>query len=889
MTVALNEEGAAGLPTDDAMSLNTSMVGGDETQAADWRWITPLQQFTLGWDIFPMLGGRKGAYAHHILGDPALEIGPPPKREHDLTAPTNWVSGWSRLTIEQVRAYWPGDGRHNIGVATGRRSGVWVLDVDVILDTEAEAREYVAEMTGIEIPQTLSVRTASGKWHFYFKMPESPDIYIKSSVGKLAPNVDVRGDGGMAMGICSAVTDADGQTTYYEVATMAAPAYAPLALLDRVKAKDADIIDAPVASVEKRVDVKASQIAETHMIEPELQKLRDLPRPWHEGAQWHNTCFEVACQVLEFANSEWCALTPEEAQRRYFETAPGPEKGWNPAKEWDEGVKKTAGRARPLPKVSDAADAAAAALMASAPARPSAPAQAPDAPVGIAPPSYWPVQPSTNWAGTSRSLARRIVREFVPSRDKTPLLAIVQDQWHYWTGSHWQHIPNTEISDFVSNVLTLATEPPEKNGSDEPEKPKAASTSGRVVNDLVQSGLAPELRLHVEPGQRIGGSGDERMIGLANGVLAVQVNGDHTFTAPSPLFFNRTAGTYDYDPAATCPQWEAWLRETFDHDPQAVPALQEWFGAFLLADPARVQKIFWLLGPRRSGKGTIQGVAANLVGGAAPTTLRSFASQFGRENLVGHSLAIIDDSRDPRREEVDQVVEFLLTYSTGGAVTIPRKNRTSWDGVLRQSLLAASNNPPRLADDGNAMASRMEVIQTRKSAYGHEDRFLPDRLKTELPGILNWALAGLERLVANDFRFTQAEAADRVRTDVQSSGTGAGAFVEDSIMAGGHVTNADIRLAAEVWTREQSESGNPPHARAIKAAIQTAFPDAKNEQRIPALDGSRPKGWHGVTLCCARCSEPTIATTVSRTYGPLCPDHLGALRVAGDFFAGVAS
>lgn len=359
MTVALNEEGAAGLPTDDAMSLNTSMVGEDDTPTAGSQWITPLQQYNLGWDIFPMLGNQKGAYAH-FLPDGG-------------TQPTKWVDGWTRLTEDQVKALWPGDGRHNIGVATGRRSGVWVLDVDVVFETEAQAREYVGELTGIEIPQTLSVRTASGKWHFYFKMPDSPDIYISSSVGKIAPNVDVRGDGGMAMGICSSVTGADGETSYYEVATMAAPVYAPLPLVERVKRKDIVTSEAPVASTEKRVDVKASQIAEAHMIEPELQKLRDLPRPWHEGAQWHNTCFEVACQLAEFANSAWCALTIEEARRRFFEAAPGPEKDWNPTKEWEEGVAKTAGQARPLPKVSDEADAAAAALMAAAQTRPSAP------------------------------------------------------------------------------------------------------------------------------------------------------------------------------------------------------------------------------------------------------------------------------------------------------------------------------------------------------------------------------------------------------------------------------------------------------------------------------------------------------------------------------------
>jgi len=315
------------------------------------RWIAPTQQHALGWDIFPMLAGRKGAYAHYL--------------PDGGTAPTKWVDGWTRLTAEQVEAYWPGDGRHNVGVATGHRSGVWVLDVDAYFETEGEAREYVAEITGLTFPETLSVRTASGKWHFYFKMPANPTVKVKTQAG-VWPLIDVRGDGGMAMGICSSVRDGD-EMSYYEVATMAAPAYAPVALLDRVKGKEIARAEEALASTEKHIDEKASRIAESHMIEPELQRLRDLVRPWREGAGWHDACFEVACNLAEFANSAWCSLTIEEARRRFFEAAPAPERNWNPAHEWGQGVTKTAGQARPLPKNSDAADAAAAALMEAVP------------------------------------------------------------------------------------------------------------------------------------------------------------------------------------------------------------------------------------------------------------------------------------------------------------------------------------------------------------------------------------------------------------------------------------------------------------------------------------------------------------------------------------------
>jgi len=331
----------------------------DVAQATpDPKYISPMQQHALGWDIFPMRADVKAVY----------------------TVKWGIDNGWTRLTADQVAATWPAPRVHNIGVATGHRSGVWVLDVDRWYETEEEAREYVREMTGVEIPQTLSVRTASGKWHFYFKMPDNQTVEVKTNRGKpdgtggLAPYIDVRGDGGMAMGVGSTVINPDtGEICAYEVITMTAPVYAPLELLERVKKKDGERLVTVAASVEKNVDPKADETARS-WINKEVQRLRDLQRPWESGAGWHDTCFEVSCNLNEFANSEWCSMTTEDALERYFEAAPGPEKDWNPAKEWEEGRKKVAGQGRELPRISSAADAAAESLMnAATPSKPARP------------------------------------------------------------------------------------------------------------------------------------------------------------------------------------------------------------------------------------------------------------------------------------------------------------------------------------------------------------------------------------------------------------------------------------------------------------------------------------------------------------------------------------
>lgn len=87
----------------------------------------------------------------------------------------------------------------NIGIATGKKSGTWVLDVDYKSGGK-ESLEKLIEEHGIMTrrpAETLTVQTGGGI-HYYFKYPK--DIYIPSSVGKLAPGLDIRGVGGYVIG-----------------------------------------------------------------------------------------------------------------------------------------------------------------------------------------------------------------------------------------------------------------------------------------------------------------------------------------------------------------------------------------------------------------------------------------------------------------------------------------------------------------------------------------------------------------------------------------------------------------------------------------------------------------------------------------------------------------
>ena len=88
---------------------------------------------------------------------------------------------------ETIRRLWLIADR-NIGIATGMASRVWILDVDGE-DGEASLRGLEAKHGAL--PATWESLTARGR-HVWFRC-DSP---VPCSAGKVAPGVDVRGDGG---------------------------------------------------------------------------------------------------------------------------------------------------------------------------------------------------------------------------------------------------------------------------------------------------------------------------------------------------------------------------------------------------------------------------------------------------------------------------------------------------------------------------------------------------------------------------------------------------------------------------------------------------------------------------------------------------------------------
>jgi len=217
---------------------------------------------------------------------------------------------------------------------------------------------------------------------------------------------------------------------------------------------------------------------------------------------------------------------------------------------------------------------------------------------------------------------------------------------------------------------------------------------------------------------------------------------------PSPAFFCSYSLDYDFNDAAPPPvKWLDFLRTIWSADQASIDTVQEWFGYCLTPD-TRQQKILGMIGPKRSGKGTIARILKALIGSenVAGPSLSQLATNFGLASLIAKPVAIIADARLSGRADQAIITEQLLRISGEDVVDVDRKHRDAWTGKLPTRFVIISNELPRLNDPSGALVGRMVLLRFTESFYGREDKGLFNRLLPELPGILLWAIEGWRRL-----------------------------------------------------------------------------------------------------------------------------------------------
>lgn len=349
-----------------------------------------------------------------------------------------------------------------------------------------------------------------------------------------------------------------------------------------------------------------------------------------------------------------------------------------------------------------------------------------------------------------------------------------------WSGSYYQLINEETIHAHIWAFLERAKQSRLNKGTSKWEivdfKPKRAHV-GEVTAALtaicqLDERIDPPTWLSLEASK----PSAREFLACANGLLHLPSGKLH---AATPDYFGLIASEVAYDRAAKAPQWRAFLRELLEKDQQAIDTLQDW-GGYCLSPDTSQQKIGGIIGPIRSGKGTIARILTKLLGASsvAGPSMNSLGETFGLEPLIPKSLAIISDVRIGSRTDKSTIVERLLSISGEDRMTVARKFLSAWHGKLLARVMFLTNEFPALTDGAGAFASRLVLVVLTKSFYGKEDPQLTDKLSAELPGILNWCIVGYRRLNERG-HFIVPESAREAIDSIEILGAPVKAFVRD--------------------------------------------------------------------------------------------------------------
>jgi P4 family phage/plasmid primase-like protien len=243
--------------------------------------------------------------------------------------------------------------------------------------------------------------------------------------------------------------------------------------------------------------------------------------------------------------------------------------------------------------------------------------------------------------------------------------------------------------------------------------------------------------------------GPEWHICVDNGVLRIDPDGKAELVNHSHehLFLNK-AGTR-YDPDADCPRWKQYLQETVKSETHR-KKLQEYAGYALHHWGLPEHKALFLVGPQASGKSTFADTIRALLGGAdnvASMAPQQMTSRFGTAELFGAWANIRNDIPPDTIEETGTFKEIVA----GDPIKAENKGKPLFHFRPTAKHIFSANQLPDAEEDDGAFYRRVLLVPFPTTIPREQrDKSLDSKLRDELPGILNWALEGLSRLLRQD-------------------------------------------------------------------------------------------------------------------------------------------
>jgi P4 family phage/plasmid primase-like protien len=234
------------------------------------------------------------------------------------------------------------------------------------------------------------------------------------------------------------------------------------------------------------------------------------------------------------------------------------------------------------------------------------------------------------------------------------------------------------------------------------------------------------------------------LINLSNGMLDVEAR---KLLPHDKKYYSRTQIPIEYKPEAEAPRFQKFLYEIFKDDPKRELTIQE-FAGYILLPRIFIHASLFMLGSGGNGKSVLINTISKLVGrnNISALELHQFSDKF-LLGILRDKLLNISTEVQTRSVVDDNILKAVIS---GDLVQADVKFKDPITFRPFAKHIFSMNDIPVITDKTHAFKRRLIVVKFNQVFEGETaDKFLEEKLSKELPGVLNWALEGLSRVLQN--------------------------------------------------------------------------------------------------------------------------------------------
>ncbi len=718
-----------------------------------------LRLAALSWKVFPCDGDKR----------PVKTGGINPKTGEPYRL------AWGKKATNdpaEIRRLWSQFPGNLVGIACAP-SSLFAVDIDRkdgIDGARSWAELIESHGGGREVIAGPAQLTPSGGWHILFRLPNG--IKIPNTAGKLGARLDLRSDGY----ICSGAGYSWLPGHEPEIPLTDAPAW----LLDQIR-----LLTRPPA---------AAQPANQQPLQPAQSAGNYWLRYYLERAAVGNrneTGFSLAAQLRDSGIPQ---LEAESIMAEYARRVPGDgyEEGEALAS-----LRSAYGAPRREPATLPGLRAAGAARVpADLRAAPGRNGHGPEVPENTVPVPEWALRMGSL---TDAGNADRLVKQY-----GNRLRWVFEWGWLVYDGQRWSIDRNDQVVRLAKDTARSIYQEAAHAKDDERSK-ELASWAGRSLSRTRIEAMIALARSELSARPENFDT-DPWLLNCENGIL--DLRSGELRAHDSEAHLTKLAGTH-YDPAASCSTWLKFLDRVFSGDREMIAFLQRAVGYSLTGDMGE-QCLFFLYGRGANGKSTFTRAIQDILGEYGMQT-RAEALMVRKSESIPEEVAQLAGVRFMLASELgdgQRLNESLIKDLTGGdklRARLLHQNSFEYHPVAKPWIYG--NHRPAVRGTDEGIWRRPHLIGFDVTIPEKErDRHLSEILRTELPGILAWAVRG-----CLEWQKLGLQPPDSVRTATQAYRAEQdilGAFLDDCCIINdlAIVAAGELYAAYKSWAEDSNVS-----------------------------------------------------------------------------------